>query len=138
LDNAIRSYLLFKLSLIENEAKDVDVIDKLGIYSIDSISISKNHIGQHMPISIVHPKSEYDLHFIGFPNPILFETEDSYFFFSLNFKDTIGNVYNQLFTVHFKDDMFLQFTSGNAERVIVEPEKQSKLKRLILLITENK
>jgi len=60
----------------------------------------------------------------------------SYFFFSLNFKDTIGNTYNQLFSLIFKDETFLKFTPSNAERVFIETKEKSKFKQLIALIKE--
>ncbi len=131
----VRSVIHFKLKLIENEAKNVEVIDKLGTYSIEKISISKNSIGQHMPISIIHSKSEYDLHFIGLTNTTLFEIEGGYFFFSLNFKDSIGNIYTQSFTISFKDTD-VSCSPSNAERVVVQSEKQSRLNRLISWIND--
>jgi hypothetical protein len=117
----IRSTVHFKLKLLENEAKEVNVIGKHGTGRIQNILISVGTIGQHMPIQVVYPVTEYDLYFTVLPNTILFPNEGCYFFFALTFKDSIGNGYEQLCSISFKE-AFLNFSSGKPERIIVKPK----------------
>jgi len=118
---AIRSTVHFKIILLKNEAKEVQVTGKQGIGIIEEVTIGGNGIGQHLPIPIVHPANEYDLYFTVMPNTTLFVHESCYFFFSLTFKDSIGNKYEQLYSTTFKET-FLNYSAGNAKRIIIEPK----------------
>jgi hypothetical protein len=117
IETGIRSTVHFKLKLEKNEAKELTVTGKQGIGVIQTVSLSIKHVGQHMPIPVVYPATEYDLHFTVLPNTVLFQNEGCYFFFSLTFTDSIGNKYEQLSSTTFKD-VFLNFSPGYTGRVI--------------------
>jgi hypothetical protein len=113
------SVVKFKLKLTQNEAIDVDIIKGGGIGLIETITLAKNNYGHHLPLKVVHWNEEYDLFFTIKPNMTLFPTEGCYFFFSLNFKDAIGNPYSELFSVTFKEG-FEHFGRGDGKRGIEE------------------
>lgn len=110
----IRSTVHFKLKLIAHEAKGLKVTDRQGTGIIEQISISIAHIGQNMPVPVVHATTEFDLYFIILPNTALFPQEGCYFFFAVSFRDSLGNEYEQLCSTVFKDTI-LSFFAGQPE-----------------------
>lgn len=111
-----KSLVSFKLKLIKNDAKDIEVSPRSGTANIDQISLGKNHIGITMPVSNIYTPDEFDLHFHVSTLSVLYDSEGGYFFFHLNFRDTLGNTYIQEFAVTFHQTTFINFSFRHPDR----------------------
>jgi hypothetical protein len=116
-EDRTESNISFKLSLLKNDARDVEIVQNNGTVEMKRISLGQKGIGINMPVQFLSPPNEFNLHFHVSTTNVLYLSEGGYFFFYLNFSDTLGNRYQQLFTVIFQGTDFKFFKADHPTRL---------------------